>query len=190
MALTSEQVHWLGGTAFIVVSLALILYETGLWRARALPWLLPLLLVGYGIESFADLWVHGAAAPLDYGPESQQHLLQGTAVTIAGVIEALRLRGRVTHALWGLAVPLALLVVAAVFWLHAQHDADVSPMLMMVQHRAFAVTLAAAALARSLALARAPAVARFSSAWLLALLIFGVQLVLYTEPAAMSHMGH
>lgn len=190
MGLTSEQVHWLGGTAFVVVALALILYEVGAWRARALPWLLPLLLVGYGLESFADLWVHGAAAPLDYGAESRQHLLQGAVVTTAGVIEALRLRGRLTHTLWGLAVPLALLVVAAVFWLHAQHDADVSPMLMMVQHRAFAVTLAAAALARALSLVRTPAVARFSSAWLLALLIFGMQLILYTEQTLISHAGH
>lgn len=105
MDLTSEQVHWIGGAAFVLVALALIAHESGAWQRPWLRWSLPVLLVGYAIESFADLWVHGAAQPLDYGPESAQHLLQGAAVLIAGVVEALRLRGRLRASVFGLVLP-------------------------------------------------------------------------------------
>lgn len=97
MGLTSEQVHWLGGGAFVLVALALIARETGVVRGGGWRWLLPVLLVGYGIESFVDVWVHGDAAPASYGAESQQHWVQGGAVLLAGLVEGMRLRGRLAR---------------------------------------------------------------------------------------------
>ena len=82
MNLTSEQVHWIGGAAFTIVALLLILYETRLVRASWLPYVLPLLLIGYGVESLIDPLVHGTAIPQNYAAESLQHVMQGTVMLI------------------------------------------------------------------------------------------------------------
>jgi hypothetical protein len=44
MGLTSEQVHWLGGAAFVIVTLLLMAHGTGWLKNRWVPWLLPALL--------------------------------------------------------------------------------------------------------------------------------------------------
>lgn len=67
MGLTSEHVHWLGGAAFTFVALALIAQQSRIWRRTWPSWLLPALLLGYGAESLADLWIHGDARPKGYG---------------------------------------------------------------------------------------------------------------------------
>lgn len=89
MDLTSEQVHWIGGAAFVVVSLLMLVRASGLWRWQWIPWLLPALFVGYGLESVADVWIHGDAVPVNYAAETRQHLLQGGSLFVAGVVEAL-----------------------------------------------------------------------------------------------------
>lgn len=48
MDLTSEQVHWIGGVAFVTVSLLMLVRASSLWRWQWIPWLLPALFVGYG----------------------------------------------------------------------------------------------------------------------------------------------
>ena len=191
MGLTSEQVHWVGGGAFSMVALLLIAKECGVLRGAWPSWLLPILLVGYGVESFADVWVHGAAKPKSYGPESAQHVLQGTAGVLAGVVEALRLNRRLQRPLWGCVLPAALTIIGTVFWFHAQHDADVSPLLLMVQHRAFAVSLFVAAAARALTVWDSPRGSRLAAAWLLPLFIFGLQMLMYTEQTSgVGHVAH
>lgn len=181
MDLTSEQVHWIGGVAFAFTALLLLLGHLDIIKSRGILYALPVLLVGYGIESFVDTWVHGAAAPSNYGAETVQHFVQGSAVLIAGIVEGLLLRGKLRHRLWNLVLPLALVTIAAVFLFHAQHDAGVSPLVMTIQHRVFALTLFVAALTRSLVVLPDEKARSFSAAWLLPLLLFGLQLLIYTE---------
>lgn len=187
MELTSEQVHWLGGVAFVVVVSLLLAYHAGVARWRGIPWLLPVLLVGYGIESGLDWWIHGDARPQHYLPQALQHVLQGGAMLVAGLIEGARLRSRLQAPGWGYVLPAALAIVGIAFWGHSQHGTQVDPMVMMVQHQAFAIALLAAALMRTIEIA-ARHRGVFEGAWLAPLLIFGGLLLVYTESDAMRSM--
>jgi hypothetical protein len=192
MSLSSEQVHWLGGAAVLVVAIALLLHDLGVLSARGWTWLLPVLLVLYGLESFMDPWIHGAAAPANYGAESAQHIVQGTAMFGGGVVEGLILLGILKRRVWMLAVPAALLVLAVVFLIHDQHAASVPPLVMEVQHRAFALTLFLAAALRAMLLSSRPAVNALGTGWLVLFLLFGLELLTYTEGGSGSaqHAGH
>lgn len=188
MDLTSQTVHRLGGGAFTLVALLLVLRRTQALDGAWIEWLLPLLFVGYGIESFLDIFIHGSAVPADYANESRQHVLQGAMALAAGVVQGLILFGTLRAGAWSALLPLALVVIGTVFLLHAQH-AGGDPMLMMAQHRAFAVALYVAAVAKALAAAPLPQFKVFETAWLLPLLVFGLLLLVYTEPADGAH-GH
>lgn len=180
MKLSSEQVHHIGGAIIASVALLVLLFQLSLIQWPLLPYLLPLLLVGYGIESFLDTWIHGSAAPAHYGPESVQHLVQGAAVVVAGIAEALLLLGILQHSLWGLFLPLALIVVGAIFFIHAQHEAGAPALVLVVQHRVFALTLFVAAATKALSLIPG-STAVLASAWFLPFLLFGLELLIYTE---------
>lgn len=189
MGLTSEEVHWIGWACFALVALALMVHAVAPKRMPWAPWLLPALLLGYGLESAVDPWIHGRELPQHYALETSQHLVQGSVVLLAGVVEWARLRGRLLPRAWGLVTPFALLVVAGVFLVHAQHDVAVSPALLVVQHRAFAVCLTVAALARAAAvLVRDDAVLR--AGWLFPLLAFGLLLLVYTERDSPQSAAH
>lgn len=191
MNLTSEQVHWIGGAAFTIVALLLILYETRLVRASWLPYVLPLLLIGYGVESLIDPLVHGTAIPQNYAAESLQHVMQGTVMLIVGGVEWLRAKGRLKHHGWGLVLPLGLLGVGGLFMFHAQHEAGTPPLILLVQHRIFAVTLWVTAAAKSFAEWPNKNARAFSIAWLLPLLLFGLELLVYTEGGnPLFHSSH
>lgn len=193
MNLTSEQVHHYGGAAFVVVSLLLLLAELGLVQWPWLAYLLPLLLVGYGVESLLDTWIHGSAAPAHYGPETAQHLFQGSAVAVAGIVELLILMGILEHPLWGLFLPAALVVTGAIFFFHAQHDTAAPGLLLVIQHRIFAVTLLVAAAAKAYSLIPGSGTV-MAVAWLLPLLLFGLEMLIYTEgdarPQQAAHNVH
>lgn len=189
MELTSEQVHWLGGAAFVIVIGLLLAHHAGALRHRWVPWLLPTLLVGYGIESGLDWWIHGDARPEHYLPQALQHVMQGSAVLLAGLVEGARLRGRLQAVGWGYVLPAALTIVGVAFWAHSQHGAQVDPTVMMVQHRGFAVALVTAALMRTLEIALLRR-GVFEGAWLAPLLIFGGLLLVYTESDSMTGMDH
>lgn len=180
MELTSAQVHWIGGVAFVIVAGLLIGNQAQYLRARWIPWLLPVLLVGYGIESGLDWWIHGDSRPEHYLPQALQHLLQGSAMLIAGLVEGARLSGRLQKFGWGLVLPAALGIVGVGFWIHSQHATQVDPMVMLVQHRAFTIALVAAALMRVIE-QLSPERAALRGAWLAPLLIFGGLLMIYTE---------
>ncbi len=186
MNLTSEQVHWIGGVAFTIVAVLLILHKTRVMRAGWLPYLLPILLIGYGVESFIDPLIHGTAKPQNYGTESLQHIIQGTSMLIVGGVELFRTRGRLKHYAWGLILPLGLFIVGGLFMFHAQHEADVPPVLLLVQHRIFAITLWMTAVTKALAEWPNKSSQAFSVAWLLPLLLFGLELLVYTEGSSSS----
>lgn len=190
MGLTSEQVHRLGGVAFTLVALLLLARRTQTINAAWIEWLLPALLVAYGVESFADLWVHGSAVPEAYAAESRQHLLQGAIVLAAGIVEGMLLYGVLRHPAWSAVLPIALMAVGLVFLLHAPHGASTGARTMVAQHRAFAIALFVAAAAKALAALPLSPLKVLETAWLVALLVFGLLLLTYTEQASMSHTAH
>ena len=181
MGLTSEQVHHLGGAAFTLVAGLLLLWHLGLLRASWLPFALPGLLVVYGLESFADSWIHGSQLPRSYEAEDVQHLIQGAVVLVAGIVEGLILLGKLDHPVWRGAIPLALGIVGVVFLVHAQHDVNVDPLVLAVQHRMFAVTLFVSGAAKALAETRREATRWLNAGWLLPMLVFGLELLMYSE---------
>lgn len=189
MNLSSEQVHWIGGVAFCAVALLLLIRQlqnsTGAWWDA----LLPLLFIGYGLESFVDLWVHGSAVPADYARESRQHLWQGGALLVAGIIQGLAARGTLRHWAWQLATPFGLAVLAVGFAVHAQHGtSEIGMLLMSTQHRAFAIALGLAAAARTVSLLPLRNARTLEAAWLVALLNFGLLMLSYRESApVMTH---
>lgn len=180
MGLSSEQVHWFGGACFTLVALLQLVHGLVPDRIAWAPRLVPLLFIGYGLESALDPLIHGRA--LSHGSaEMAQHLAQGGAMFLAGLVEWRRLTpDRLSAVGWGLVTPAALLVVGVVFLVHAQHTASVSPEVLMIQHRAYAVTLLVAAAARAV-FVLTPSAAAFRIAWLLPLLTFGLLLLSYTE---------
>ena len=158
-----------------------MLHETRHIKAAWVPYLLPALMIAYGIESFLDAFVHGSALPGNYAQESGEHFVQGGAMLIGGLGEWLRLRGRLRHSAWALLVPGALAVVGAFFWMHTQHDTTIPPIVLHIQHRLFAVALWLAALTRLITTWAPARTAGLASAWLAFLLMFGLELLLYTE---------
>jgi hypothetical protein len=181
MNLSSEQVHWLGGVAVLIVAIGLLLHDLGVLSARGWRWLLPVFLVLYGLESFLDPWIHGTAAPENYGAESSQHIVQGTAMLGGGLVESLVLLGILKQRVWMLAVPISLVVLAVVFLVHEQHTARVPALVLEVQHRAFALTLFLTAVLRAMLLSSRPAVNALGRGWLVLFLLFGLELLAYTE---------
>jgi hypothetical protein len=181
MNLSSEQVHWLGGVGVVLVATGLLLHDLKVLSARGWPWLLPVFLVLYGIESFIDQWIHGSATPANYGAESAQHVVQGTVMLAGGIVEGLVLLGVLKRRVWMLAAPVALAVLALVFLVHEQHAAAVPPLVIEVQHRAFALTLLLAAALRVLHVFERPAVTALGRGWVLLFLLFGLELLTYTE---------
>jgi hypothetical protein len=188
MSLSSEQVHWIGGAATVVVAVSLLLREAGIVSNRRLDWLLPVFLALYGMESFVDPWVHGTAIPAHYGSESSQHVIQGSAMLAAGIVEALILYGALNSRGWLAALPAALVVLGLVFLFHAEHGASVPPLVIQVQHRAFALTLLVAAATRALLLLPGQGAKTLASGWLILLLLFGLELLTYTEHGSQTMM--
>jgi len=189
MDLSSVQVHWIGGVFFTAVPLLLLLQRLLRWPGQYWAYVLPLLFAGYGLESFADVWVHGLAVPSDYTQESRQHLWQGSALLLAGLVELLVARGALLHWRWKLATPLALAALAIGFLFHTQHGgSEMAMALMLTEHRGFAIALSVAAAARAISVLPLRHVAVLESAWLLPLLVFGLQMLSYRE--AMPGVAH
>lgn len=58
---------------------------------------------------------------------------------IVSGVELFRTNGRLKHYMWGLLLSLGLFIVGGLFMFHDQHEADVPPVLLLVQHRIFAI---------------------------------------------------
>ena len=178
MELTSEQAHHLGGAAAAVIALVLLLSEAGVVKGRWVRFLVPAALLVWGVRSITHPLPRGSEASA--GHEGVQHIWIGIAVTLVGSIELLRATGRLTHQFWGAVLPAGLIVVAALFFFHAQHVAGVPPIVLAVQHRILGATLGVAALTKVLS----ERAAGFRTAWPVTVLLFGIELMLYTEGVA------
>lgn len=179
MSLTSEQVHWLYGAALGAFAVLMLLHAKGTITRRWPEFMMGGALLVFGIGLIVDPYLHGTAAPGNYAAETAQHLTLGLVLVLGSAFELYRAARRYEAIRWRLPIVLALLAAASTFILHAQHDADVSMLLLVTQHRFIAATLVVLALAVLLAPvggARAQGIA----APLLTLLL-GLELLLYTE---------
>lgn len=181
MHLTSEQIHWLIGGLVTTLALLLLWAETRGGRARWTGFLIPAVLLLAGLEAVFDPFLHGEVLPGGYELETAQHLVIGLILLGIGVIEGLRAMGRLRHAAFACVLPGGIAFVGITFLLHAQHDADVPMILLVAQHRVNGTTLLVAAAALALAELNRTTRGLFRTAAFTALLLFGLEFVLYTE---------
>lgn len=181
MGLTSEQVHWIFGAALAAGATILILRAMGRISGQWVDFLVPTLLGLFGVELLLDPLVHGTAAPGGYAKETAQHFALGGVLIAAAVAELVRVRRQADSFLWRLPLAAALMIAAGVFIFHAQHDANVSMLLMMTQHRVIGATLLTAALAEFLHASDEAGTARRSLAFPLLILLLGAEFLIYTE---------
>lgn len=190
MNLTSEQVHWIAGVVLIVTAALLLLRSVAVLQGRWLDYVVPAVLVLFAAELALDPLVHGKAMPANYAGEMSQHFIMSAVLAVAAAGELLRVATGQRSFAWRLPMMAALGLAAAIFALHAQHDAPAPMLLLVTQHRMIAATLAAAALAVLLAGRRdAAARDRAAPAFPLLMLVLGLQLLLYTEGSGLSSIG-
>lgn len=200
MALTSEQFHWIFGG--FVASLGVVLFaaELSLLRHRAIGFALPVGLIIGGAMAAADPLLHGSTSNAN-PTETAQHIAFGIGMLAVGVIELQRARQRLARVAWSLALPLFLVAVGIAFLRHAQHEAAAPPLVLIVQHRLQGIALITAGLAKAVVEIRGERAGSVRGAWLVALIIFGLEFLVYTEsggaaghgaarPPANEHEGH
>lgn len=176
--LTSEQVHWIFGAVLVGAAALLILRELGRLSTGWLDYVIPILLMLFGVELLVDPLVHGAAAPGNYSAETAQHFMLGLLLIASAGMEMLRLKRRAAGWLWRLPFGGTLMIAAGVFAFHAQHSSPAPMLLLMAQHRTIAATLALASLTFLLA---PPREGRAPAAFSALILLLGFELLLYTE---------
>lgn len=181
MQLTSELVHWLVGGLVTVLALLLLWAETRGERPRWTRFLIPAFLLLGALQAVFDPVLHGEAGPGGYELETAQHLVIGLVLLGIGIIEGLRAVGRLQHVVFAWALPAGIAFVGITFLLHSQHDADVPMILLVAQHRVHGATLLVAAVALALAGLNRAAPGLFRSVAFTALLLFGLEFILYTE---------
>jgi hypothetical protein len=182
MGLTSEQAHWIVGGELSALALALMLYETRLWRIGALRYAPAAMLLLFAVEGTLLPVLHGDAKPGTIDAATAQHLALAGLCLVVGGVEFLRARGRLQQDIWRAPLPIGLFATGVVFWFHAQHKTDAPPILLTVQHRILGASLAVGAATKSVADLPHPIARRFGVSWLLPVFLAGVELLLYTEP--------
>jgi hypothetical protein len=180
MELSSIAAHRLGGAAAVAVALLLAV------RPRWGSIVIGLALLTWGLR--------GMTHPLPAGEEmtamheGRQHVLIGIAAAAVGVVELLRAAGRLRHAAFGFTLPAGLVLLGALFYAHAQHGDMMAAPFLMAQHRVIGATLALAGLVGAVMTARPAWQERLRPAFAVLVLLFGLELLLYTEGG--SHDGH
>lgn len=179
--MTSTQGHWIPGLLVIAIALLAIVHEAGFFQRRWMAYVLPVALILLGVQGIVDKFMHGSAAPKNYGAETAQHVIQGAILLGAGIVELFRARQQLLHKAWGLVLPAALVFVGIVFLRHAQHDSAAPMLVLLVQHRTFGATLLLAAAVRTVSVLGPQRATGFSVAFPTVLLLFGIQFTMYTE---------
>ena len=189
MGLSSEQVHWLYGAVLALLALPMLLHARGVIKSRWPEFIIGAALLVFGVGLIFDPFLHGAAAPGDYAAETAQHLALGLLLTLGATLELFRTATRRKSPLWRLPVALTLTGASLTFLLHAQHEASVSMLLLLTEHRFIGVTLIVLALATLLA----PSDPQMRGATPLLTLLLGFELLVYTEgrsPFGVPDEGH
>lgn len=200
MALTSEEFHWIFGGLVAALGIVLFGAELSPSRKASIRFALPVGLIAGGAMVAADPLFHGSASKAN-PTETAQHIAFGVGMLLVGFIELQCARQRLTTVVWSLALPAFLVVVGIAFLRHAQHEAAAPPLVLIVQHRLHGIALIAAGVTRAAAEIRGERATPIRGAWLVAVVIFGVEFLVYTEsdaggghggapPGASGHEGH
>ena len=190
MDITPTEVHRLIGSVTAAVSLILLAHEGFRFLSRWVVYLLPAGLILLGSETFLDPLIHGGGESPHSPLETQQHYLAGGALVTAGIVEVLRVRGILASVRWQLLMPALIATIGILFFLHSQHGAASMAVLVGVQHRVMAATLLTAAFSKFFGYLRPEKSSDFDVGWLIALLIFGLEMLLYTEGGASPVPSH
>lgn len=177
--MTSEQVHWLYGALLAAFSVPMLLHVRGIITSRWPEFTIGAALLLFGLGLIFDPFLHGSAGPSDYAAETAQHLTLGIVLLLGSGFELFRTATRRHTFLWRAPLVLALLAASLTFLVHAQHEAGVSMLLLVTQHRFIAATLLVLAAAVLLG-PGGDASARGVALPLLTLLL-GLELLVYTE---------
>lgn len=181
MQLNSEQIHWIDGALIVVFSLALIFLETRRHSFKGSKFFIPAGLLIFAAGLIFDPLFHGSAVAESFEREIGQHFWLGLILTPAAVVETALAFGMLRGRFWRMILPLGLGLVGAGFFFHAQHQADASAMLLMTQHRIMGATLALTGATKAINEFVTDENKEFRLVWLFLLLLFGFELLLYTE---------
>ena len=184
MNLDPILVHQIFGALIAAFALVMLLHEIDALRRRWGDYLpASALLVGGGLL-FLDPWLfHGG----DFGAEGHQHTWQGLVAVVAGALEAYRVRSRPEQILLRLVIPAVLTGLGIGFLWHEQHETG-DMLLQTAQHRIMGATLLFAALVKLAASLRWRDGQWSRAGWVLILIAFSLQLLLYVEVGA--HATH
>ena len=184
MNLDPVVVHQIFGVLIAAFAVVMLLREIGSLGEQWADYLPAAALLFVGALLFADPWLfHGG----DFGVEGHQHTLQGLLAVVAGAIEGYRVRRKSEHLLLLLVIPAVLTALGIGFLRHHQHGTG-DMLLQTVQHRIMGATLLLAAVVKLAANFRWRDGQWARAGWLLILLAFSLQLLLYAEVSA--HAGH
>lgn len=183
MNLDPILVHEIFGALVLAFAAVMLLREIDVLRARWTDYLPASALLLLGALLFADPWLfHGG----DFGSEGHQHTWQGLFAVVAGALEWWRARRNSRNVLL-LVIPVTLAGLGVGFLAHEQH-ASGDMLLQTVQHRITGATLLLAALVKLAANFRRRDGQWARAGWVLILLVFALQLLLYAEVP--GHAGH
>ena len=186
----SNRGHWVeGGLLGIVGILALM----QLWVMEA--WvgvLLPVLLLKVGLLLVVFMYAHHPPTdwPLIWAdPQSKQHTIMATLLSLAGLVELLRAVGIAAGSSWAFVWPLVLIVVGIMFMIHTQHGNHTAMAQAVRSHRILGITIVGGGLIKSVHVLWSGTI--FAYLWPLLLLAAAIQLLIYREPeGAYANAGH
>ena len=184
MNLDPVVVHQIFGVLIAAFAVVMLLREIVSLGERWADYVPAAALLFVGGLLFADPWLFHAG---DFGVEGHQHTLQGLLAVGAGAVEAYRVRRKSEHFLFLLVIPAVLAALGIGFLRHHQH-ATGDMLLQTVQHRIMGATLLFAAVVKLAANFRWRDGQWARAGWLLILLTFALQLLLYAEVS--GHAGH
>jgi hypothetical protein len=179
MELSSIAAHRLGGAAAVAVALLLAV------RPRWGSIVIGLALLTWGLRSMTH--------PLPAGDEmtalheGRQHVFIGIAAAAVGVVELVRAAGRLRHAAFSFTLPAGLVLLGGLFYAHAQHGDMMAAPFLVAQHRVIGATLAIAGMIGALMAARPAGQDRLRPALAVLVLMFGIELLVYTEGGGTDH---
>jgi hypothetical protein len=182
MGLTAEQAHWIVGGELSALALVSMLYETRMWRFGALRLAPAATLLLFAAQGALLPVLHGDAKHGSIDAATEQHFALAGLCLVIGLAELLRAEARLRRWIWRVPLPIGMFAAGAIFWFHAQHKTDAPPVLLTVQHRILGASLAIGAASKTVTELPHPVARRLGAAWLLPVLLAGVDLLLYTEP--------
>ena len=182
MGLTSEQAHWIVGGELSALALVSMLYETRMWRFGALRFAPAATLLLLAAQGALIPVLHGDVSHEWMDAATEQHFALAGLCLVVGLAELLRAEARLRRWIWRFPLPIGMLAAGAIFWFHAQHKTDAPPVLLTVQHRILGASLAIGAASKTVAELPHPIARRLGAAWLMPVLLAGIDLLLYAEP--------